>query len=108
MYRVSRNVLPKPYAIVTRRSNEIAFDNVKVFSQTRLAFDNAVLNEDNGAYVRAPFFRGFTANANAKPRSSSSPPASVFARTASLQKVASGFSNASGLTVDDAGTPFFT
>src|ERR1044071_2423280 len=103
MYRVSRNVLPKPYAIVTRRSNDIAFENVKVFSQTRLAFDNAVLNEANGAYVRAHFFRGFTASSNAKPRSSSSPPSAVFARKAMLQKLAGGFSNASGLTVDDAG-----
>jgi sugar lactone lactonase YvrE len=108
MYRVSRNVTPKTHAIVMRRSNDIAFENVKVFSQTRLAFDNAVLNEANGAYVRSHFFRGFTGNSNAKPRSSSSPPASLFARKATLQKLASGFSNASGLTVDDAGTPFFT
>ena len=52
MYRVSRNVLPKTYAILTRRSDGIVFENMKVFSQTRLAFDNAVYNEANGA-VRA-------------------------------------------------------
>jgi len=108
MYRVSRNVLPKTYAIVTRRSNDIAFDNVKVFSQTRLAFDNAVLNEANGASVRSRFFTRFTANAGAKSRTPLSPPASSFARGATLQQLASGFSNASGLTVDDAGTAFFT
>jgi hypothetical protein len=106
MYRVSRNVLPKTYAIVTRRSDDVAFENVKVFSQTRLAFDNAVYNEANGALVRSHFFTRFAVNAGAKPRGQSSPPASLF--TAKLQTLAGGFSNASGLTIDDAGTVFFT
>jgi hypothetical protein len=108
MYRVSRNVLPKTYAIVTRRSNDIAFENVKVFSQTRLAFDNAVYNEANGVFVRSHFFTRFVVNASAKPPRESSPPASIFADGMKLQTLASGFSNASGLTVDDAGTAFFT
>jgi sugar lactone lactonase YvrE/plasmid stabilization system protein ParE len=108
MYRVSRNVTPKKYAIVARRSNDIAFENAKVFSQTRLAFDNAVLNEANGAFVRSHFFTRFTVDADAKPRSSASPPASLFARDATLQQLSGGFSNASGLTVDDAGMAFFT
>jgi len=106
MYRVSRNVLPKTYAIVTRRSNDIAFENVKVFSQTRLAFDNAVYNEANDAFVRSHYFTRFAVNAGAKPRGDSSPPASLFKGT--LQPLASGFSNASGLTVDNAGSAFFT
>jgi sugar lactone lactonase YvrE len=106
LYRVSRNVLPKTYAMVTRRSDDIVFENVKVFSQTRLAFDNAVYNEANGAFVRSHFFTRFAVNAGAKPRGESPPPASLFA--ANLQSLASGFSNASGLTVDDAGTAFFT
>ena len=107
MYRVSRNVLPKTYAIVTRRSDGIAFENMKVFSQTRLAFDNAVYNEANGAFVRSHFFTRFAVNAGSKPRAASSPPGSLF-DNATLQLLKSGFSNASGLTVDDAGTAFFT
>ena len=107
LYRVSRNVLPKTYAIVTRRSDRIAFENVKVFSQTRLAFDNAVYNEANGAYVRSHFFTRFVVNAGSKPRTDSSPPASLF-DLGMLQLLRSGLSNASGLTVDDAGTAFFT
>jgi len=108
MYRVSRNVLPKTYAIVTRQSSNIAFDNVKVFSQTRLAFDNAVLNESNGASVRSHFFTHFVANESAKPPLVLSLPATVFDKDAKLKQVASGFSNASGLTVDNAGAVFFT
>jgi sugar lactone lactonase YvrE len=107
MYRVSRNVLPKTYAIVTRRSNDIAFENMKVFSQTRLAFDNAVYNEADGAFVRSHFFTRFAVNAGSKPRVASPPPASLFGQ-ATLRTLRSGFSNASGLTVDDAGTAFFT
>jgi len=107
MYRVSRNVLPKTWAIVTRRSDDIAFDNLKVFSQTRLAFDNAVFNEANGAFVRARFFTRFRVDAGATPRRDSPPPPSLFA-SGGLQSLAGGFSNASGLTVDDAGTVFFT
>jgi sugar lactone lactonase YvrE len=106
LYRVSRNILPKTYGIRTRRSNDIVFENMKVFSQTRLAFDNAIYNEANGAFVRAHFFTRFAVNAGAKPRADSPPPAAAF--TARLQTLATGFSNASGLTVDDAGTPYFT
>jgi sugar lactone lactonase YvrE len=108
MYRVSRNVLPKTHAILTRRSNDIAFENMKVFSQTRLAFDNAVFNEANGAFVRSHFFTRFTVTAGAKPRGASRPAASIFAKGETLQKLAGGFSNASGLAVDGAGTAFFT
>jgi hypothetical protein len=107
MYRVSRNVLPKTYAILTRRSDGIIFENMKVFSQTRLAFDNAIYNEANGAFVRPHFFTRFAVNAGSKSRAASSPPASLF-DGAKLQLLESGFSNASGLTVDEAGTPFFT
>ena len=94
MYRVSRNVLPKTYAIVTRRSDDIAFENVKVFSQTRLAFDNAVYNEANGAFVRSHFFTRFAVNAGAKPRGESSPPASLF--TAKLQHTGEWFQQCFG------------
>ena len=106
MYRVSRNVLPKTYAILVRRSNGIEFDNMKVFSQTRLAFDNAVYNEANGAFVRSHFFTRFVVNAGATERRDKPAPASVFGGT--LQLLTNGFSNASGMTVDDQGTVFFT
>ncbi|MBW8869169.1 MAG: SMP-30/gluconolactonase/LRE family protein [Acidobacteriales bacterium] len=108
MYRVSRNVLPKTNAIITRRSDRIIFENVKVFSQTRLAFDNAVFDESSSASVRPHFFTSFTVNQETKPPALMSPPAAVFAKRAKLKQLASGFSNASGLTVGDAGTVFFT
>jgi len=107
MYRVSRNVLPKTYAIVTRRSDDVVFENVKVFSQTRLAFDNAIYNEANGAHVRAHFLTRFAVKAGSKPPVAAAPPPAIFGNSR-LQHLKSGFSNASGLTVDDAGMAFFT
>jgi hypothetical protein len=107
MYRVSRNVLPKTYAAIVRRSDSIAFRNVKVFSQTRLAFDNAVLAEGSGAAVRSHHFTSFVVNRKMKtPVALRLPP--VFEKKAGLEKLASGFSTASGLTVSDAGTVFFS
>lgn len=108
MYRVSRNVLPKTHAIIVRRSDQVTFENVKVFSQTRLAFDNAVLNESNNASVRSHFFTRFSVNKGANPPITIAPLAKIFAQGAKLEQLASGFSNASGLTANDVGTVFFT
>jgi sugar lactone lactonase YvrE len=108
MYRVSRNVLPKTYAAMVRNSDNIRFENVKVFSQTRLAFDNAVLDEDSGVMVRPQFFAGFVVRKGMKAPAKNLFPEVVFDRNVKLEKLASGFSNASGLTVDDEGRLFFT
>jgi len=107
MYRVSRTTLPKTYATVVRNSDHVRFENVKVFSQTRLAFDNAVLDEDSGVAVRSQFFTNFIVTQGMKAPAAAALPA-VFDRNARIEKLASGFSNASGLTTDDTGHLFFT
>ena len=107
MYRVSRNVRPKPYAAIVRRSDGIAFQNVKVFSQTRLAFDNAVQEEASGVAVRPQFFTSFSVNHNLKAPTALRLP-KVFAKEARLEQLASSFSNVSGLTAGDAGEIFFS
>jgi sugar lactone lactonase YvrE len=107
MYRVSRTTLPKTYGVMVRNSDNIHFENMKVFSQTRLAFDSAVLDEDSGVAVRSQFFTNFVVKQGLKaPAATPLPP--VFDKDAKLEKLASGFSNASGLTIDDAGHLFFT
>ncbi|HEY1464053.1 MAG TPA: glycosyl hydrolase family 28-related protein, partial [Terriglobales bacterium] len=95
MYRVSRNVLPKTYAVVAHNSTNIGFDNVKVFSQTRLAFDNTVFDQDSGVEIRAHHFVNFKmANLH---HGVVLPLPAAFATGASLARLATGFSNASGL-----------
>jgi hypothetical protein len=107
MYRVSRNVLPKPYAVVAHDSTNIAFDNVKVFSQTRLAFDNSVFDQGSRVEVRAHHFVHFALTANMR-RAGPLPLPAAFSPRATLSRIATGFSNASGLTSDDAGNVYFT
>lgn len=108
MYRVSRNVLPKRDAAIVNDSDDIRFANMKVFSQTRLAFDNSVSDENTGAEVRAHHFTSFVIHAESKPPDPLPIPAAIFAKDARLDKLASGFSNASGLTADASGNVYFT
>jgi sugar lactone lactonase YvrE len=108
MYRVSRNVLPKTYALMVRDSDTIAFENMKVFSQTRIAFDNAVFEEGSGVAVRARDFTHFVVRDGVKAPAPLPVPAAIFGTGAKLERVATGFGNASGLTADDTGRVFFT
>jgi sugar lactone lactonase YvrE len=106
MYRVSRTVLPQLYAVVGKDA-EARFENVKVFSQTRLAFDNSVFDEGSGVAVRAHDFVDFALGPEVK----KGPPPElppVFADGAKLERVATGFSNADGLAADEDGTVYFT
>ncbi len=107
MYRVSRNVRPKEFAITVHDAGPIAFQNVKVFSQTRLAFDNAVLESGRGVAVRPLFFTSFSVDRGGKAPASLAFPR-MFAPGTKLEKLATGFSNASGLTTSDSGEVFFT
>ena len=106
MYRVSRTVLPKPYAVVAQDADGVAFDNVKVFSQTRLAFDNSV-HEEGGVDVRAHHFVHFAVTKDAG-RGAPLPLPDAFAPGAKLERVATGFSNADGLTAGPDGAVYFT
>lgn len=107
MYRVSRNVMPKPYAVIAHDSTAVDFDNVKVFSQTRLAFDNSVFDQGSGVEVRAHHFVHFAVTRDLRSGAPLPLPA-AFAPGASLERVVTGFSNAAGLTADDAGTIYFS
>ena len=107
MYRVSRTVLPKKDAVVAHDSTELQFDNVKVFSQTRLAFDDSVFDEGSGVEVRAHHFVSFALGPDLK-KGAPLPPPSVFVPGEKLERVATGFSNADGLTADGEGNVYFT
>lgn len=107
MYRVSRNVLPKPNAVETQDSSGIQFENLHNFSMTRLAFDNSVYDRGSGVRVRTHDFTAFTINADAKAPAPLPLPA-VFAAGTELKQLAEGFSNISGLTTDTCGHLYFT
>jgi hypothetical protein len=107
MYRVSRNIMPMLYATVAENTENVIFSNVKVFSQTRLAFDNSIFDRNSGVEVRAHHFVEFVLDR----RVHKGPPLalpSAFATAATLARVATGFSNASGLTTGKSGSIYFT
>ncbi|MDH7599674.1 MAG: glycosyl hydrolase family 28-related protein [Sedimentisphaerales bacterium] len=107
MYRVSRTTLPMTYGAIVSGSDDIRFENMKVFSQTRLAFDNAILEKDSNVSVRSHFFTNLVVNKQLKAPAPLPLPA-VFNKGSKLERLAEGFSNASGLTTDDKGRLFFT
>lgn len=108
MYRVSRNTMPKLNAIESKGSSDIRLENVHVFSMTRLAYDNAVMDFTSGVKVRTHDFTAFLIGPELKQGAPLPMPAGVFAANAKLEKLADGFSNAAGLTVDDKGMLYFT
>jgi hypothetical protein len=85
----------------------VTFANVKVFSQTRLAYDNSVVDQNSGVEVRAHHFVRFVLNREVRKGAPLRLP-SAFTSTAKLRRIATGFSNASGLTAGDSGTIYFT
>jgi sugar lactone lactonase YvrE len=106
MYRVSRSIWPTTYGIIVRNSDDIRFENMKVFSQTRLAFDTAVFDEDSGVTVRPQFFTSFTVKKGMEVPEPLPLPA-VFEKDAKLEKLATGYRNATGLTTDPEGHLFY-
>ena len=107
MYRVSRLVTPVTYAVKARKSDNIVFDDVHIFSQTRLPYDNAVLEESSGVAIRANNFTHLVVSKSMK-KGDPLPLPAVFAREAQLAKLATGFSNATSLTTDGTGRIYFT
>ncbi len=106
-YRVSRITSPVANMARVRNSDNIVFDNMHIFSQTRLPFDNAVLEEGSGVTVRDDNFTHLVVSAAMK-KGDPLPLPAAFENGAKLQSLASGFSNAASLTADDAGILYFT
>ncbi len=106
-YRVSRNIVPKIAALVSRNSGSVRLQNMHNFSQTRLAFDNSVLDETSSVTVRTHDFTSFEIGPQLRV-GSPLPMPSAFAHGAKLEKLAGGFSNATGLTSSPEGVIYFT
>ena len=108
MYRVSRSIWPTMYGIIVRNSDNIKFENMKVFSQTRIAFDTAVIDEDSGVTVRPQFFTSFEIKKDMKAPEELPLSEELFEKGAKLKKLATGYRNATGLTTDPEGHLFYS
>jgi sugar lactone lactonase YvrE len=108
MYRVSRTILPMTYGMIIKNSDNIRYENMKVFAQTRLAFDTAVYVEDSGVAVRQQFFTNFVANKGMKSPEPLPLSDKLFEKNAKLEKLATGYANATSLTSDPDGHILFS
>jgi hypothetical protein len=85
-YRVSRNVLPKIAAVVSRNSGPVRLENMHNFSQTRLTFDNSVIDETSGVAVRTHDFTAFEIGIQLR-AGSPLPCSEFFSRTQNLRRL---------------------
>lgn len=104
-YRVISSYHPFPNAITVSESSDIRIRNLHVNSNSKVAFDNSVLDATHHAQVRAREFANL--DLPGTPNAVPVPVSSVLAPHAQVERLAAGFFSASGGAVDAAGTLYF-
>lgn len=105
-YRVVSSYQPFPYAIRVSESQGIRFRNVHIDSDSKVSFDNAILDATRHVEFRPREFAWLDlpgAPAIAEKRSA----AAVLKPGATVRRLATGFFNISGAAVDPAGVLYF-
>lgn len=105
IYRVSRVLVPAVTGIVVQSASGTTFQNVHSYSGTRFAFDNTLRDASRNLTVHAANFNFFAVEGTQTIKDHATPPA-VFA--GGLTRLATGFSNATGLTASSEGDAYFT
>ena len=105
-YRVVSSYQPSPYAIQVSDSHDIRFRNVHVNSDSKVSFDNSVVDSTSHQEVRAREFAwldvpGTPGSAQADSYQSVLRPGSR------VRQIATGFFNISGAAVDSRGQLYF-
>jgi hypothetical protein len=102
-YRVVGMMQTFPYAIRVAHSKDVRFFNLHVDSDSKVSFNDSVFDEDRNESTRfrelATLVIPNTAEAGVKPRPSGA--------NTEIKRVATGFYNISGATVDAAGRLYF-
>jgi hypothetical protein len=106
IYRVVSAYQPFPYAITVRNSKNIRFRNVHCYSDSKVSFDSAVYDQTHNIEIRQREFAWLTISGG-RPQIRPKKPSPVLAKGVKVKKVASGFFNISGGTVDSAGNIYF-
>jgi hypothetical protein len=105
-YRVVSMFQPFPYAVKVSDSTDIRFRNLHCYSDSKASFDNSLYEASHHIEIRQREFAwlDITATEPAVTRRATSP---VLAPGAKVEKLAGGFFNLSGASVDTAGRPYF-
>jgi len=105
-YRVISSYQPAPAAARVSESSEIRFRNVHVDSNSKVSFDNSVIDSTHHAEARAREF----ANLDLPGKSAATRPIAASALLepgAQVKRLATGFFSISGAAVDPSGTLYF-
>ena len=105
-YRVVSCFVPYPFAVGVRNSSNIRFRNVQVYSNSKVSFDSSIHDETAGTEVRDSQFALLDVS-GAKAPVPRRTARGVRAHGAEVEKLADGFLNISGATVDDQGDVYF-
>jgi sugar lactone lactonase YvrE len=106
-YRVISCFVPFPYATQVSESHDIRFRNLHCYSNSKVSFDSTIFDAPARAEVRDSEFAPLDIPGDP----SASPPAAgstVLADGARVEKLADGFLNIAGATVDAKGNVYFT
>ena len=99
-YRVVGMLQTFPYGVMVSHSNDIQFRNLHMDSNSKVSFDDAILNRDTGATVRFREFASLTVN-------TSLPPNDAGQEAIDVHRIATGFHNIAGAAVAPNGDLYF-
>jgi hypothetical protein len=105
-YRVISSYQPFPYAVKISNSSDIRFRNFHCDSNSKASFDASIYDQTHDIEVWEHEFASLDISGNPRPpRVDTLPP--VIEAGAKMEKLAGGFFNISGGTVDDQGNFYF-
>jgi sugar lactone lactonase YvrE len=112
IYRVVSSFQPFPWAIKVSNSSDVRFRNIHCYSNSKVAFDNAIYDQTRNIEVRQREFAWLNLSSDAaapavKASSIVPAPGSVLAPGAKVEKLSGGFYNISGGATDPAGNFYF-
>ncbi len=105
-YRVISSYEPFPYAVRVSDSTDIRFRNVRVYSNSKVPFDNSVFDQTYHFDVRPLKFAWLDITGSAPEQIHAMLPP-VVAPGAKVRRLATGFFSISGAAVDSAGRLYF-
>jgi sugar lactone lactonase YvrE len=105
LYRVASNA-PFPYAVKLAASRDVRFRNVHVYSPGKFTFDNTIFDQTHNAEIRSREIAALNISGN-QPQTPPARESPVLAPGAKVEKLAGGFNNIDGATVDAAGNVYF-
>jgi sugar lactone lactonase YvrE len=100
-YRVVGSHETFPFGVAVSHSTDVRFRNLHMDSDSKVSFNDAILNRDTGRAVRFREFASLTLLSTFIPESLST------TKTTSVRKLAGGFYNISGAALDPQGRLYF-